>query len=155
MADNVQTSSDRLRWAALVVDYLARPLIAAELSRLRSAFPFGEPATRDGQPNGTRSNRCRCGAVPVHSGRHMRCDRRARNGLPKACQPRKELVGQLPAKEKRGRRCRPYWSAQCAASSSLAALLGVHSLVWDEARCNCSATTPIPTAATLGSSSGR
>ena len=92
MADNVQTSSDRLRWAALVVDYLARPLIAAELSRLPSAFPFSEPATRIGQPNGTRSNRCRCGAVPVHSGRHMLSDRRARNGLTKARQPRKELV---------------------------------------------------------------
>jgi hypothetical protein len=40
MADNVQTSSDRLRWAALVVDYLARPLIAAELSRASVRLPF-------------------------------------------------------------------------------------------------------------------
>jgi hypothetical protein len=30
--------------------------------------------------------------LPVHSGRHMLSDRRARNGLTKARQPRKELV---------------------------------------------------------------
>ena len=50
MADNVQTSSDRLRWAALVVDYLARPLIAAELSRLPSAFPFSEQPLASDSP---------------------------------------------------------------------------------------------------------
>ena len=89
MGDDVQTASDRLRWAALVVDYLARPLIAAELSRLPSAFPFSEPATRIGQPNGTRSNRCRCGfASPF---RAPYAERSARQKRPHQG-PRKELV---------------------------------------------------------------
>jgi hypothetical protein len=35
MGDDVQTSSDRFRSDALVVDYLPRPLIAAELAGFR------------------------------------------------------------------------------------------------------------------------
>jgi hypothetical protein len=50
--------------------------------------------------------------LPVHSGRHMLSDRRARNGLTKARQPRKELVVSYQNEGKtRSPVCRRSWHA--------------------------------------------